>query len=345
MESHRDVTYTGLMNGDIEIDSQFLGTTQNTPMSVFDSPPQVETTSSTKGKRGSNFSVEEDQLLVSAWLNTSVDAVQSNEQTQNTFRKKIWEFFTQHNTSGTTRTAISLANRWGTINEKTNKFCGCMAKVNGRYQSGITEQDKITNEKALYKEIVKKPFLLEHCWLMLKDQPKWALITEVRSRASVPPTPESTSIGLEDCGSRLGDTPNFERPIGKKAEKANRKNKATGKDVGEFLTKKLKFIKESQEHDKESLRIKAEKLRLGELRDNEKILIERERLKIEKESIEEKLKIEKERIMIERKKFDMQYMLEEERIMMKDTSALTGAQKTFYEQLQEEIMARRSSRN
>ena len=41
----------------------------------------------------------------------------------------------------------------------------------------------------------------------------------------------------------------------------------------------------------------------------------------------------------------MQHMLEEERIMMKDTSALTGAKKAFYGQLQEEIMARRSSRN
>ena len=38
-------------------------------------------------------------------------------------------------------------------------------------------------------------------------------------------------------------------------------------------------------------------------------------------------------------------MLEEERIKMKDTSALTGAQKAFYEQIQEEIMARRSSCN
>ena len=79
MESHRDTElrrdlpyFMGIMNGDIEIDSQFLGTSQNTPMSVFDSPPppppqpQVENASSTKGKRGSNFSVEEDQLLVSA---------------------------------------------------------------------------------------------------------------------------------------------------------------------------------------------------------------------------------------------------------------------------------------
>ena len=84
---------------------------------------------------------------------------------------------------------------------------------------------------------------------------------------------------------------------------------------------------------------------MGELRDNEKMLIEREKLRIEKERVEEKLNIEKERVMIERKKFEMQYMLEEERIMMKDTSAFTRAQKAFYEQLQEEIMARRSSRN
>ena len=70
------------------------------------------------------------------------------------------------------------------------------------------------------------------------------------------------------------------------------------------------------------------------------MFIEREKLSIEKERGEEKLKIKKERVMIERKKFEMQHMLGEERIMMKDTSALTGAQKAFYEQLQEEIMAR-----
>ena len=75
------------------------------------------------------------------------------------------------------------------------------------------------------------------------------------------------------------------------------------------------------------------------------MFIEREKLAIEKKRSEEKLKIEKERVMIEKKKFETEYMLEEERIMMKDTSALIGAQKTFYEQLQKEIMARRSSRN
>ena len=39
-ELRRDLTFiTGIINGDIEIDLQFLGTSQNTPVSVFDSPP------------------------------------------------------------------------------------------------------------------------------------------------------------------------------------------------------------------------------------------------------------------------------------------------------------------
>ncbi|KAK4585478.1 hypothetical protein RGQ29_022935 [Quercus rubra] len=242
---------------------------------ISDSPPppspQVENASSTKGKQGSNFSVEEDKLLVAAWLNTSVDAINSNEQTQNTFLKR----------------KISLPGVW----------------------LKLTHFIKITNAKALYLEKHKKPFLLDHCWLMLKDQSKFADPNNARWRSSVPPTSESISIGKGDCGSGLGDTSNFERPI------------------GEHLTKKLKLIEDVT--------------RLEE----EKMFIEREKLAIEKESKEEKLKIEKEKIMIEKKKFEMTERLEEERIMMIDTSGFTGAQKAFYDQLEEEIMARRSSRN
>ena len=39
-ELHKDLTYIkGITNGDIEIDSQLLGTSQNTPVSDSDSPP------------------------------------------------------------------------------------------------------------------------------------------------------------------------------------------------------------------------------------------------------------------------------------------------------------------
>ena len=78
----------------------------------------------------------------------------------------------------------------------------------------------------------------------------------------MPPTLESTFIGEGDCGSGLGDTSNLERPIGRKAEKANRKNKATRKDVGEYLTKKLKFIEGVTRMEEEKMFIKRENLRL-----------------------------------------------------------------------------------
>ena len=111
---------------------------------------------------------------------------------------------------------------------------------------------------------------------MLKDQPKFANSNNAKWRSFMPPTLESISIGEGDCGSGLGDTSNFERPIGRKTEKAIRKNKVTGKDVGEYLTKKLKLIEDITQLEEE------------------KMFIERE-----------KLEIEKERIMIEKKKFEM----------------------------------------
>ena len=110
---------------------------------------------------------------------------------------------------------------------------------------------------------------------MLKDQPKFVDPNNAKLRSSVPPTSESISISEGDCGSGLGNTSNFERPIGRKAEKAIRKNKTTGKDVGEYLNKKLKLIENVT--------------RLEE----EKMSFEREKLAIENESREEKLKIEK----------------------------------------------------
>ena len=131
---------------------------------------------------------------------------------------------------------------------------------------------------------------------MLKDQSKFADPNNARWRSSVPPTSESISIGKGDCGSGLGDTSNFERLIGRKAEKAIQKNKATGKDVGEYLAKNFKLIEDVT--------------RLEE----EKMCFERE-----------KLAIEKERIMIKKKKLEMTERLEEETIMMIDTSGFTGA--------------------
>ena len=93
----------------------------------------------------------------------------------------------------------------------------------------------------------------------------------------------------------------FERPIGRKAEKANRKRKDDGKDVTtEYLEKKMKMLEESYAQEKEKVHIKAEKVCLKELKENE-------------------------------------------RIMMLDKSGMNEDQRTFYDGLKKEILAKQRS--
>ena len=194
----------------------------------------------------------------------------------------------------------------------------------------------------MYIEKVKIDFPFEHCWHVLKIQPKWS-IPEDYSRVVLPPTQDSISIADRDDVSLVDDTTNFERPIGRKAEKANRKKKASGKDVGEYLAKKIKVIENLQEQEKESLCIKVERVRLEELRDKERIQLEelrdRDRVRFE----EKRIQMEEERLRIEREKFRIKSMIEDDRIMNLDISDISEALRPFYEQLQEEILARQAS--
>ena len=59
----------------------------------------------------------------------------------------------------------------------------------------------------MYLEKRKKPFLLDHYWLMLKDQPKFADPNNAKSRSSVPPAPESIYIGERIVGLDLVTLP------------------------------------------------------------------------------------------------------------------------------------------
>ena len=89
---------------------------------------------SKKPQRGGNFTIEEDKLLVSAWLNISLDAVHGNEQKRSTYWKKVWDFFHKHKKFESNRNENSLMNRWSTIQLAMNKFCGCYAQIESLHQ-------------------------------------------------------------------------------------------------------------------------------------------------------------------------------------------------------------------
>ena len=58
------------------------------------SPHEVQMESITKKTQwGGNFGLEEDCLIVSAWLNTSLDAVQGIEEKHKTYWNRVWNYF------------------------------------------------------------------------------------------------------------------------------------------------------------------------------------------------------------------------------------------------------------
>ena len=128
--------YIGIIEGEIPVNSPLLIVSQNNSISS----PEVEITTSNKPpRRGSNISVEEDNILVLAWLNTSIDDVHGNELKQERFWAKIWQYFCQCSSSGSTRTAGSLQSQWEMINRETSRFCGFIAALEATPHSGTTE--------------------------------------------------------------------------------------------------------------------------------------------------------------------------------------------------------------
>ncbi|KAL0015482.1 hypothetical protein SO802_002551 [Lithocarpus litseifolius] len=274
MDSRHYSSFTDVLRGNISLEDELFGVSKNSPLLVKDSPLNDEVaTTKKKSTRGTNFSAEEDKLLVAAWLNTSIDPVYGNEQHKTTFYGKVAKYFKDHKTDST-------------------------PKIEAKNESGTMADDKIEKARELFKEIHSYVFQYEHCWLMLKDLPKWATtMPREDSRKEMPQTPDSI-----DQGGGVDGTMVFERPIGRKAKKANRKRKDDdGKDVAtEYLKKKMKILEEGCAQEKEKVHIKAEKVRLQELKENE-------------------------------------------RIMMLDTSGMNEVQRTFYDGLKKEILAKKRS--
>ena len=97
---------------------------------------------------------------------------------------------------------------------------------------------------------------------MPKERSKW-----------LPQTPSS----IDQVGSNDDDIMVLERLIGRKAEKAKRKRIDGDKGFEDYLVKKLQYIQESPEQDKEVFRIKADSVKV----DAQRADIEKEKLRLE----------------------------------------------------------------
>ncbi|KAG7970891.1 hypothetical protein I3843_07G108500 [Carya illinoinensis] len=327
--THRDAYFTNLLNN-----NDFLMSATNEQEL---SPPQVEVIeiepSGRKIQRGNNFSNEEDLLLVEGWLETSLDAIQEKDQKHTMLWKRIHKYFEENKKFDRLRNYTSLMNRWSTIQQATNKFCGYLAQVEGMHPSGFNEQDKIGKAKVMFLELEKKSFNFDHCWRVLRFHPKWVehmdMVKPKKKPSSHDSTPNSINLG-EDEDFHVAYS-NLERPIGRKAEKEKRKRKEmTNSDslvvlneMAEIRKSKLVLMQEARDHDNKMLCLRQEEVSLKQ----------------------DELCIQKEKVLLQQVKTRLEEKKEDERIMTLNTSVMPPMLQQYYLQRQMEILASRAGKN
>ncbi|XP_013723560.2 glutathione S-transferase T3-like [Brassica napus] len=93
-----------------------------------------------RGKRHI-WSPADDELLISAWLNTSKDTIVSNYQKAGTFWERVGDYFLVALLSRDGRQSsehLHYKQRWHKINEQTNKFCGAYAAAERHEQKWLS---------------------------------------------------------------------------------------------------------------------------------------------------------------------------------------------------------------
>ena len=129
-----------------------------------------------KGKKGKNFSADEERALCRSFLAVSQDPVCGNGQRNTAFWERITTNY-NHNKprSCPIRPARSLESKWSHIKHDVAKFSGVFKQVSDCRESGASAEDVLERALEFYKDRHPKQqgFAFLHCWHLLKEVPRW----------------------------------------------------------------------------------------------------------------------------------------------------------------------------
>ncbi|XP_022546558.2 glutathione S-transferase T3-like [Brassica napus] len=218
--------------------------------------PVVESGGDPKERR--KWTPKEDKILIGAWLNTSKDAVVSNDQRAGAFWKRIVDYYNASpQLAGTIpREVCSCKKRWGRINTDVSKFAGCYDAALREQRSGQNDDDVMKAAIDIFFKTNDYKFSMDHCWRELRHDQKWC-----------------STYGPKECGKekRKGDVEADGgneaegRPIGVKAAKAASKKKKSGKEESLAKIHAIMEIKEKLSKQKVLERLLGKKEPLTEM--------------------------------------------------------------------------------
>jgi hypothetical protein len=129
-----------------------------------------------KGKKGKNFSADEERALCRSFLAVSQDPVCGNGQRNTTFWERITTNYNANKPrSCPIRPARSLESKWSHIKHDVAKFSGVFKQVSDCRESGASAEDVLERALEFYKDRHPKQqgFVFLHCWHLLKEVPRW----------------------------------------------------------------------------------------------------------------------------------------------------------------------------
>ncbi|XP_033131534.1 glutathione S-transferase T3-like isoform X3 [Brassica rapa] len=118
----------------------------------------------------------DDAVLISAWLNTSKDAVVGNEQKLGAFWKRVGDYYAASphgQQEGEKRGDLTCKKRWHRINDQVTKFCGAYSAAERQIGSGESDTDVLKKAHDIFYSDQQSKFTLEHAWCVLRFEQKW----------------------------------------------------------------------------------------------------------------------------------------------------------------------------
>ena len=188
----------------------------------------------------------------------STDARRGIGQKKSTFWVAVAAHYARNKPAvGPERPARSLETKWGDLKASIAKFVGCYEQIKALDKSGRTDDDIIVDALQLFEQKVGRPFAHKHCWLLLRDHPRFATIFRcVGSKRKAPGAVgadlpvdrrEANSPELQPCEG-VDPNVNLHKPQGGKSAKGEHKEmrekeatlRANARETADFATAILK---------------------------------------------------------------------------------------------------------
>ncbi|KAL0845961.1 hypothetical protein Bca101_019207 [Brassica carinata] len=207
---------------------------ESEPIPAFSSQPSEDAPVHPPVARGvrRKWNPADDEVLISAWLNTSKDAIRANEQKSGAFWNRVAHYYSTspHGREDGERETGQCKKRWHRINDEVNKFCASYSAAERQVSSGESDTDLLKKAHDIFFSDQEHKFTLEHAWCTLRFEQKWLSLNAPKAGEKRKNVETNTQTSTTESGVDVES-----RPEGVKAAKA-RRNGGKGKSVADYAS-------------------------------------------------------------------------------------------------------------